>query len=103
MSYRKFLSTAALAAGALCLGASFLTPKPAAAQDDICPYGYYYIASYGCAPLSYYAAPDLLPGFGFYYGWGRGYRGGYYRGPNYNYRGGSYHAPGGFRGSGRHR
>ena len=85
----KFAQKAAILLGAVCLGATAL-PQPAAAQyTDSCPYGYYYVAGYGCAPLDYYSAPDILP-FGFY-GWGyRGYRGNYwYRGAPF--RGAPFH------------
>ncbi len=66
-----------------------------------CPYGYYYLAGYGCAPLSYYYGPPYYAypnfSFGFFYGghWGNwpryGYYGGgrpYYRGGHPSYRGG---------------
>jgi hypothetical protein len=57
-----------------------------------CPPGYYYMAGYGCAPLSYYYGPPYYAypnfSFGFFYGgrhWGgwprSGYGGrGFYRG-----------------------
>jgi len=52
-------------------------PQRASAQYAYqCPAGYYYLAGYGCAPLSYYygdpgyASPDV--GFGFFYGGGFG-------------------------------
>ncbi len=86
MNRYKFLGKAAFLLGTACLGAVALAPSAGAQENSPCPYGYYYVAGYGCAPLSYYSAPDIVP-FGFY-GWGyRGYRGGYYRG----YRGGTFH------------
>jgi hypothetical protein len=83
----KFAQKAAILLGAVCLGATALAPPAAAQYTDSCPYGYYYVAGYGCAPLSYYSEPDILP-FGFY-GWGyRGYRGWH---GNYLYRGAPFH------------
>lgn len=51
-----------------------------------CPYGYYYLAGYGCAPLSYYYGPPYYAypnfSFGFFYGgrWGSWPRNRYYGG-----------------------
>ncbi|HEV2185938.1 MAG TPA: hypothetical protein VGR70_01945 [Stellaceae bacterium] len=99
MNQHKFFGKAAVILGAACLGAMTLAPK-ASAQTDSCPYGYYYVAGYGCAPLDYYSAPDILP-FGLY-GWGGwGYRGwnrGYYHGGTFH--GGTFHGGGFFHGGG---
>jgi len=92
MQYRNILPKALLLAGAICLGAA--AAKPAAAQY-LCPDGYYYVEGYGCAPLSYYSSPFLVPGFGF--GFGRGWGHGYY-GHGWGHGGGFYHG-----GGGRHR
>ena len=62
----------AIAASAISQGAS---AQPYYYQ---CPYGYYYVAGYGCAPLSYYYGPPYYAypnySFGFFYGrrWGGG-------------------------------
>jgi len=85
---RKVRSRAAhLLYGIGLLAAVSAIPEHASAQPYSyqCPPGYYYLAGYGCAPLSYlyappyYAYPDY--GFGFFYGgnwggYGRGYGGG---------------------------
>jgi hypothetical protein len=69
---------------AIVIAASAIYQRASAQYDYQCPDGYYYLAGYGCAPLSYsygppaYVYPDS--GFGFFYGggWGggRGFRGG---------------------------
>lgn len=55
-----------------------------------CPYGYYYLQGYGCAPLSYYYGPPYYAypnfSFGFFYG-GRNW-GGW---PRYGYGGHRYY------------
>jgi hypothetical protein len=91
-----FLGSLALVVAALAIG------QRASAQSDYqCPDGYYYIASYGCAPLSYYYGdpgsvfPDT--GFGFFYGGGFGRGVGAGRG----FHGGGEHG-GGFHGGGGH-
>ena len=62
-----------------------------------CPPGYYYLAGYGCAPLSYYYGPPYYAypnfSFGFFYGgrWGGGW-GGW---PGYRYGYGGHGRPGG--------
>jgi hypothetical protein len=90
----KVLPSAAVLLGALALTGLPVLTAPAFGQADSCPYGYYYVAGYGCAPLSF-ADPsvDVLPdtGFGFFYGggWGRG-----------GYRGGTFHGGGAFHGGG---
>ncbi len=65
-----------------------------------CPYGYYYLAGYGCAPLSYYYGPPYYAypnfSFGFFYGgrhWGGWPRYGY--GGHRYYSGRSFHPGGG--------
>jgi hypothetical protein len=112
MRQQKSLPKALLFLGVLGLAAgTSLATSPASAQDYVCPDGYYYIAGYGCAPLSYYYGdPNVVPdlGFGFFYGGGWGGRGGYYRGGGYHgggyhgggYHGGGYHGGGGFHGGG---
>ncbi len=90
-----FLGSIGLAVVALAMG-----QRADAQYAYQCPAGYYYLAGYGCAPLSYYYGspsyvyPDL--GLGFFYGggWGRGYGG---RGYGGGWRGG-----GGFHGGGGH-
>jgi hypothetical protein len=61
-----------------------------------CPYGYYYLGGYGCAPLSYYYGPPYYAypnfSFGFFYG-GRGW-GGW---PHYGHGGRGYYRGGGHR------
>ena len=58
-----------------------------------CPPGYYYLAGYGCAPLSYYYGPPYYAypnfSFGFFYGgrWGGA--------PYYRYGYGGHGRPGG--------
>ncbi len=67
-----------------------------------CPYGYYYLQGYGCAPLSYYYGPPYYAypdfSFGFFYG-GRGGRWGGWPGHGYyggrGYSGGHGHPSGG--------
>ena len=91
MSVRDVASRAArLLCGIGLVVAVSAIPEHASAQPYYyyCPPGYYYLAGYGCAPLSYlygppyYAYPNY--GFGFFYGgnwggYGYGYRG-YYGG-----------------------
>ena len=87
-----FLGSLALAAAGLAVG-----QRASAQYTYQCPAGYYYLAGYGCAPLSYYyGTPDYAypdSGFDFFYGggWGRG-RG--FRG------GGGFHGGGGHGGGG---
>lgn len=89
-----------LAMVCLVLGISGISQPVSAQVTYQCPYGYYYVLNYGCAPLSYldgypyYGYPYY--GFNFFYGdgWGRPGWGGY------GYRGGP--RGGGPRGGGPH-
>jgi hypothetical protein len=94
---------------ALAVAACAISQRASAQYDYQCPVGYYFLAGYGCAPLSYYyGSPGYVypdTGFGFFYGggWGRGYRGGGWGG---GYHGGGHggggHGGGGGRGGGGH-
>jgi hypothetical protein len=97
-----FLGSLALVIAALAVG-----QRASAQYDYQCPAGYYYIADYGCAPLSYYYGepgyvyPDT--GFGFFYGggWGRGRGFGAGREFHGGGHGGGFHGGGGHGGGGQ--
>ncbi|MFI4948247.1 MAG: hypothetical protein ACHQC9_05560 [Alphaproteobacteria bacterium] len=88
---------------ALLVAASAISQRASAQYAYQCPAGYYYVAGYGCAPLSYYyGSPGYIypdTGFGFFYGggWGGGYRGG---GWGRGYHGGGGHGGVGHGGGG---
>lgn len=101
MKRTKFLRRTILALGAvgLILGGSTMS-RPASAQV-YCPYGYYFVPDYGCAPLSYYYGYPYpyygypYYGFDFFYGpgWGRyGWGGHGYGWGGHGYRGGPHGA-----------
>jgi hypothetical protein len=117
MRQLRALPKALLLLGALGVACATAAPPSAQAQDYVCPDGYYYVEGYGCAPLSYYYGPDIVPdlGFGFFYGgrWGGGYRGngfhgggfhgGFHGGGFHGGGGGGFHGGGGGHGGGGHR
>lgn len=102
MRQARILPRALLFCGIVCFifGATAISQRVSAQGYYQCPYGYYYVPYYGCAPLSYlygypyygypyYGYPYF--GFDFFYGGGWGGRGwgGYGHGwGGYGYRGG---------------
>ena len=99
MRQHRIFPKAAVFLGALGLATATISAAPAQSQYE-CPYGYYYVLNYGCAPLAYYSNPTILmPGFGLFYGGRGGYHAGGHRG---DYHGGG-HRGGGHGGGGGHR
>ncbi len=70
MKHSKTLLTKVALTASILLGLDFVCASgatPAAAQTYVCPPGYYFLAGYGCYPLSgysyYYAAPPPPPAY----------------------------------------